>query len=73
MVSDTGYQLTDAHRLIRETARRITRERIAPRAAEIDESGQYPHDVFDVFRETEMLGMTIPTEYGGSGAGFARR
>ena len=70
MVSDTGYQLTDAHRLIRETARRITRERIAPRAAEIDESGQYPHDVFDIFRETEMLGMTIPTEYGGSGAGF---
>jgi alkylation response protein AidB-like acyl-CoA dehydrogenase len=31
------YELTDAHKLIRDTARRIARERVAPRAAAIDE------------------------------------
>jgi len=65
-----NYQLTDAHRLIRDTARRIARERIAPRAAEIDEQGQYPDDIFAVFRQAGLLGLTIPPDYGGSGAGF---
>jgi alkylation response protein AidB-like acyl-CoA dehydrogenase len=43
------YQLTDAHKLIRDTARRIAREKVAPRAPELDESGEYPHDLFAVF------------------------
>ncbi len=64
------YELTDAHKLIRDTARRIAREKVAPRAAELDESGEYPHDLFGVFREAGLLGLTIPAEYGGSGAGF---
>ena len=64
------YELTDAHKLIRDTARRIARERIAPRAAAIDEEKQYPHDIFAVFREAGLLGLTIPPEYDGSGAGF---
>jgi alkylation response protein AidB-like acyl-CoA dehydrogenase len=64
------YELTDAHKLIRDTARRIARERIAPRAAAIDEAAEYPDDIFAVFREAGFLGLTIPPEYGGSGAGF---
>ena len=64
------YELTDAHKLIRDTARRIARERVAPRAAAIDEEGEYPHDVFALFREAGFTGLTIPPEYGGSGAGF---
>ena len=64
------YELSDAHKLIRDTARRIARERIAPRAAAIDEEGEYPHDIFAVFREAGFTGLTIPPEYGGSGAGF---
>src|SRR3972149_6820907 len=64
------YELTDAHKLIRDTARRIAREKVAPRAAELDDSGEYPHDLFAVFREAGLLGLTIPSEYGGSGAGF---
>ncbi|MDP2949980.1 MAG: acyl-CoA dehydrogenase family protein, partial [Chloroflexota bacterium] len=64
------YELTDAHKLIRDTARRIARERVAPRAAEIDEQGHYPNDVFAVFRQAGLLGLTIPPDYGGSGAGF---
>ncbi len=64
------YELTDAHKLIRDAARRIAREKVAPRAAEMDETGEYPHDLFAVFREAGLLGLTIPPEYGGSGAGF---
>jgi alkylation response protein AidB-like acyl-CoA dehydrogenase len=64
------FALTEEHRLIQETARRIAREKIAPRAAEIDETQEYPHDIFAAFRETGLTGLTIPKEYGGSGAGM---
>ncbi len=64
------FELSDAHKLIRDTARRVAREKIAPRAAELDETGEYPDDIFAIFRDLGLLGLTIPTEYGGSGAGF---
>ena len=64
------FQLSDEHRLIQETARRIAKEKIAPRAAEMDISGEYPHDIFQAFKETGLTGLTIPTQYGGSGAGM---
>src|SRR5574341_1362765 len=63
------YELSDAHKLIRDTARRIAREKVAPRAAELDESGEYPHDLFQVFAHAGLLGLTSPETYGGSGAG----
>lgn len=63
------FQLSDEHRLIQETARRIARERVAPRAAEIDEKEEYPEDIFQVYKEHGLLGLTVPPEYGGSGAG----
>jgi len=64
------YELSDAHKLIRDTARRVAREKVAPRAAEMDETGEYPEDIFATFRDVGLLGLTIPAEYGGSGAGF---
>ena len=64
------YELSDAHKLIRDTARRVAREKVAPRAAEMDESGEYPEDVFAAYRDVGLLGLSIPEEYGGSGAGF---
>jgi alkylation response protein AidB-like acyl-CoA dehydrogenase len=64
------FQLTEEHRLIQETARRIARERVAPRAAEIDEQAEYPHDIFAAYRDVGLLGLTIPQAYGGSGAGM---
>ncbi len=64
------YELSDAHKLIRDTAKRIAREKVAPRAAELDETGEYPHDIFGVFADAGLLGLTIPEKYGGSGAGF---
>ncbi|MCH7811404.1 MAG: acyl-CoA dehydrogenase family protein [Chloroflexi bacterium] len=63
------FQLSEEQRLIQETARRIAKERIAPRAAEIDEQGEYPHDIFEAFRDVGLLGLTLPQKYGGTGAG----
>ena len=48
------YELSDAQKLIRETARRIAREKVAPRAAELDETGEYPHDIFGVFTGADV-------------------
>src|SRR3972149_888979 len=63
-------ELSDAHKLIRDTARRVAREKIAPRAAELDETGEYPQAIFAAYRDVGVLGLSIPQEYGGSGAGF---
>src|SRR4026209_1033188 len=60
------FALGEAHRLVQETARRVAREVVAPRAAEIDEKGEYPEDVFQAFKELELIGLAIPEEYGGS-------
>lgn len=65
------FELSEANKLIRDTARRIAREVVAPRAAEIDERGEFPEDVFDAFREVGLLGLAFPEEYGGSGAGMS--
>ena len=55
------YELSDAHKLIQDTARRIAKEKIAPRAAEMDETGEYPHDIFEAFEEAGLTGLTIPS------------
>ncbi len=64
------FTLSEEHRLIQETARRLAKEKVAPRAAGMDETQEYPEDIFQAFRETGLTGLTIPTEYGGSGAGM---
>src|SRR6266566_5089258 len=60
--------LSDEQREIRELVRTIARERIAPRAAEIDKSGEFPWDVVDVFRENDLFGIMFDEAYGGIGA-----
>ncbi|MEX2236635.1 MAG: acyl-CoA dehydrogenase family protein [Dehalococcoidia bacterium] len=63
------YELSEEHKLIRDTARRIARDVVAPRAAEIDLSEEYPEATFQTYREAGLLGLAIPEEYNGSGAG----
>ncbi len=55
---------------LQATVRKIAQERVQPRAREIDSSHEYPQDLFDLFRDTGLLGLVIPEEYGGSGAGI---
>jgi alkylation response protein AidB-like acyl-CoA dehydrogenase len=61
--------LTDEQREIRELVRMIARDRIAPRAAEIDESAEFPSDMVELFREYDILGLPFDERYGGTGTG----
>ena len=62
-------QLTDEQREIRDLVRTIARERIAPRAAEIDESHEFPWDVVELYRENDIFGLLFEEEFGGLGTG----
>src|SRR4051812_38633325 len=53
----------------RDTIRQIVTERIAPRAAEIDATGEYPWDVRRLLAEHDILGLPFDEEYGGTGTG----
>lgn len=64
------FELSESHKLVRATTRRVAKEVVAPRAAAIDETEEYPQDVFDAFRELGLLGISMPEQYGGSGAGI---
>src|SRR4051812_50175846 len=59
--------LSEEQREIRELVRTIARERVAPRAAEIDKSAEFPWDIVEVFRENELFGVMYDEEYGGIG------
>ncbi len=61
--------LTEEQREIRDLVRQLARERIAPRAAEIDESHEFPWDVVELFRENDLFGLFFDEEYGGLGTG----
>ena len=60
--------LTDEQREIRELVRALARERVAPRAAEIDRTAEFPWDVVALFRENDVFGVLYDEEYGGIGA-----
>src|SRR2546425_10007781 len=65
-----GYEpLTEEQREIRDLVRQLARERIAPRAAEIDESHEFPWDIVELFRENDVFGLSFDEEYGGLGTG----
>jgi alkylation response protein AidB-like acyl-CoA dehydrogenase len=53
----------------RALVRRIADERNAPRAAEIDETDEWPEDIYEVLVENDLMGVGYPEEHGGSGGG----
>ncbi len=63
------YYLTDDQRAIRDLAREIARERIAPLAGRVDETGEYPHEQLKLLGQQGLMGLHVPEEYGGSAAG----
>ncbi len=64
------FELSDELTALRDSVRRLAQDKVKPRAREIDKTGEYPQDIFEAFRDAGLLGLCIPTEYGGSGAGI---
>jgi alkylation response protein AidB-like acyl-CoA dehydrogenase len=62
------YQLTEEQVLLRDTIRELAQERIAPRAADIDRSGEFPEDIRQLLAEHDVLALPYPPEHGGLGA-----
>src|SRR3954447_16768360 len=62
-------QLTGEQRELRDLVRTLARERIAPRAAEIDESHEFPWDVVELYRENDIFGLLFDEDAGGLGTG----
>jgi alkylation response protein AidB-like acyl-CoA dehydrogenase len=63
------YELPEEQRDFRDTIRRLARERIAPRAAEIDATDEYPWDVRRLLAEQDVLALPFDEEHGGTGTG----
>jgi alkylation response protein AidB-like acyl-CoA dehydrogenase len=61
--------LTGEQREIRDLVRTLARDRIAPRAAEIDESHEFPWDIVELYREHGLFGLFYDEAYGGLGTG----
>jgi alkylation response protein AidB-like acyl-CoA dehydrogenase len=64
------FELSPELLQLRDSVRRLAQDKVAPRARDVDRSGEYPADVFDAFRDAGLLGLCIPEAYGGSGAGI---
>ncbi len=62
------FTLPEEHREFRTVVRKIVADHVAPRAAEIDASGEFPWDVKEVFAANGLLGLHVPEVYGGAGA-----
>src|SRR5258708_24966148 len=63
-------RLSNAQLNLQKRARAMARETIAPRAAEVDRSEQYPWENVKALNDAGFFGMTIPKAYGGPGLGF---
>jgi len=65
-----NYFLTDDQKMIKDLAAQIAREKIAPIAAELDESGEFPWDVVKTLAQSDLFRVFIPTAYDGLGGGM---
>jgi alkylation response protein AidB-like acyl-CoA dehydrogenase len=63
------YSIPPEHLEFRDTIRQIARERIAPRAAAIDETAEYPWDLRALLAEQDVLGLPFEAQDGGTGTG----
>ena len=61
------YRLTEEQALLRDAVRILADERVAPRAAEIDRTGEFPQDLRELLAQQDILALPFPEAYGGLG------
>jgi alkylation response protein AidB-like acyl-CoA dehydrogenase len=64
------FKLTEDQRMIREMARDFSQAEIAPKAAEIDRTGEFPVDILKQMSGLGLMGLPVAEEYGGAGADY---
>ncbi|MBM7080538.1 acyl-CoA dehydrogenase family protein [Micromonospora humida] len=62
------YRLPEEHDAVREAVREVCAAKVAPHAAEADETGEFPKSSYDALRAADFHAPHIPVEYGGAGA-----
>jgi isovaleryl-CoA dehydrogenase len=67
---DCDFGLPEELEQIRQQVRRFAAEQIAPRAAEIDRSNEFPRDLWPALGSQGLLGITVPERFGGAGLGY---
>src|SRR5713101_3278608 len=63
-----AFALSEEHEALRESVRALADDKIAPRAAEVDETGEFPWDVHEALAKADLTAVHIPEAYGGAGA-----
>ena len=63
-----AYTPAEEHELLRQTVRDLADAKIAPRAAEVDETSEFPHDALAALVQADLHAVHIPESYGGAGA-----
>jgi alkylation response protein AidB-like acyl-CoA dehydrogenase len=61
------FALSEEHEALREAVRALADDKIAPRAADIDRTAEFPWDVYDALVKADFQALHIPEEYGGAG------
>jgi len=69
MAGADAYTVPQEFEDFRATIRDLVQGEVAPRAAEIDRTGEYPWDIRKLFAEHDLLGLPFPEERGGTGTG----
>ncbi len=64
------FKLSKTQKQLQATASEFAKNELAPHAAEIDRSEQYPWDNVDLLTKQGYMGMTVPEEYGGPGMSY---
>jgi alkylation response protein AidB-like acyl-CoA dehydrogenase len=62
------FTLPEEHQLLRKTVRKLADDKIAPRAAAIDEAAEFPWDVHQALVAADLHAVHVPAEYDGTGA-----
>jgi len=68
LAPERTLEAIEAEKMVLDTVRKLVQEKVAPRAAAIDATSEYPQDIADLFAKNDLLGIPFPEEYGGLGS-----